>query len=325
MKMPCVRVPREEGEATRRELVDRGLLDFDYEIDEADGWVYLPVEDSTAVAGEFPIVPHDVAPRQSHMTARDQLPFDPTYERLGDVALLDEPDPGRAREAAEAIMRSDLPVNTVVNKASEVKGEERIRDWEVLAGNGTETVHREYGCEFALDIGAVYFSPRLATERHRVVEQVEPTECVFDMFAGVGPFAVSIAKRGAEVVAVDVNPAAIAYLRENITRNDVENAVTAVEGDVRSVGSNYPDWADRIVMNLPHSADDYLNTAVEIANDECIIHYYDIQSDTEPFAGGEAAIRAAAPEYDVAIETRRIVRSYSPHEVNICLDARLSR
>jgi tRNA (guanine37-N1)-methyltransferase len=218
-------------------------------------------------------------------------------------------------------------VKTVLNRSSKVKGELRIRDWEVLAGDGTETVHREYGCEYALDLADVYFSPRLSTERHRVAEQVEPHERAFDMFAGVGPFVVPFAKRGATVVGVDLNDRAIEYLRGNAERNGVTDRVTAIAGDVRDVAPEYADWADRIVMNLPHSADEFLDSAVTIAGDECVLHYYDIQHEDDRFGPGERAIRAAADPagYDVTVETRHTVRSYAPHEYNVCLDVRLSQ
>jgi len=256
----------------------------------------------------------------------DLLPFEPTYERLGDIVLLDEDDPERACEAAAAFMASDLPVKTVANKASEVRGEERVREWEVLAGDGTETIHREYGCAFALDVARVYFSPRLATERHRVVEGVKAGERAFDMFCGVGPFAIPMAKRGAEVVGTDVNEVAIEYCRENARRNGVEDRVTAIHGDVREVAPDYAGWADRIVMNLPHSAAEFLDAATTIAGEQCVVHYYDIQAADDPFGPGEAAIRdAAGEEYDVEIAERRVVRSYSPVEVNVCIDARLAR
>jgi len=162
------------------------------------------------------------------------------------------------------------------------------------------------------------------------------------MFAGVGPFAVPFAKRGAEVVGVDLNERAVEYLRQNARRNGVADRVTAIQGDVRDVVSgssraqrsdgvrdvapDYADWADRAVMNLPHSADEFLDTAVELASDDCVLHYYDIQHDEDPFGPGEAAIRATAePEYAVEVETRHVVRSYAPHELNVCLDVRLTR
>ncbi len=327
MEVPCVCVARAEGERARQALAAEDLLDHDHEIVVEDGQLYLPVVDPGAVPEEFAVVERSVPEREGQQTPADVLGWEPSYERLGDVVILDEDDPERAAEVADAVVASDLPVETVLNRASKVKGDLRVRDWDVLVGEGTETVHREYGHEFALDLAEVYFSPRLATERHRVVETVGDGERVIDMFAGVGPFAVPMAARGAEVIAVDLNPAAIAYLRENAERNGVADRLTAVEGDVRALPETYADWADRLVMNLPHSADEFLGTAVELAGEDCLVHYYDIQHEDDPYGPGERAIRAAAEPagYEVTVENRRTVRSYAPHELNVCLDVRLRR
>ncbi len=363
MEAPCVRVQREDGEATRRSLAADDLVDEDLEIEFDEGYLYIPVTDAAAVPAEYYVVVRDVPERATQQTPADLLDFDPSYERLGDIVIVDEDDPERAADIADAVVESDVPVETVVDRASKIQGELRIRDWELLAGERTETTHREYGCEYALDIAEMYFSPRLATERHRVAEQVEEGERVFDMFAGVGPFVIPAAKRGAEVVGVDLNERAVEYLRENAERNGVADRVTAIAGDVRDVVSGssrvagrersegidetsgpqarerpersdgvrddapeYENWADRIVMNLPHSADEFLDAAVTVAGDDCVVHYYDIQHEDDPFGPGEAAIRAAAePEYEVAVETRHTVRSYAPHELNVCLDVRLTR
>jgi len=341
MEEPCVRVDRAAGEETRRALADAGALASDREIVVVDDDIFIPVSDRAAVPEGFDVVVRDVPEREIQRTPADVLGFEPSYERLGDVVILDEDDDERARAVADAIVASDLPVATVLNRASKVKGELRVRDWDVLVGESTETVHREYGCEYHLDVADVYFSPRLATERHRVTSQVEAGECVFDMFAGVGPFVIPAAKRGAQAVGVDLNPAAVEYMRENARRNGVADRVTAIEGDVRNVvaspseegiesddvrdvASEYANWADRLVMNLPHSADEFLETAVALAGEACVLHYYDIQHEDDPFGPGERAIRAAAePEYDVTVETRHVVRSYAPHEENVCLDVHL--
>ena len=326
MGTPCVRVERERGERVRTALADRGLLDADHEIESEEGWLYIPVTDPERIDGEFEISYRDVAARAHQTTPGDLLGSEPSYERLGDVVILHEDDPERAREIARAVVESDLPVRTVVNRASEIKGELRVREWDLLEGEGTETVHREYGFEYALDLSEVYFSPRLATERRRVTEQVRAGERVFDMFAGVGPFAIPAAARGAEVVAVDLNERAVAYLEENARRNGVADRITAVAGDVREVAPRYRDWADRVIMNLPHSANEFTESAVALCGEECVLHYYDIQSDEDPFGPGERAIRAAAePEYEVTVEECREVRSYAPHELNVCLDVRLRR
>ncbi|WP_435358622.1 class I SAM-dependent methyltransferase [Haloarchaeobius sp. DFWS5] len=326
MNVPCVRVERSAGEETRQALAEADCLSEEFEITHEDGWLYIPVTDPAGVPDGFDVVEFDADQRRTPKTPADILGYEPSLERLGDIVIIDEDDMDRARETAEAVMASDLPVKTVVDRASEVKGELRIRDWTVLAGDGTETVHREYGTEFALDIAEVYFSPRLATERHRVTEQVEAGEHFFDMFAGVGPFAIPAAKRGAAVVATDLNERAVEYCRENAARNGVADRVTAIQGDVRELAADYEGWADRVVMNLPHSANEFVDTAVALAGDDCVLHLYDIQHEDDAFGPGERTIRdAAEPEYEVSVETRQTVRSYAPHENNVCLDVRLTR
>ena len=326
MTVPCVRIAREEGERTRQTLAERDLVDQSREIVHEEGSLYIPVTDSAAISDEFDIVYRDPPHRESQTMPADLVDFTPSYERLGEVVIIDEDDPERARALADALVDSAIPTKTVLNRASKIRGETRVRDWEILAGEETEALHREYGCEFALDLAEVYFSPRLATERHRVIEQIEPDERVFDMFAGVGPFAIPAATRGAQVVGTDINERAVEYMRENATRNGVADQVTAIAGDVRDIAAEYEDWADRIVMNLPHSADEFLDTAVTIAGEECVLHYYDITHEDDLYGPGRRAIREAAGEaYEVTVETERVVRSYAPHEYNVVLDVRLTR
>jgi tRNA (guanine37-N1)-methyltransferase len=321
----CVRVPREQGERTRKELRERGLVDDAHRIVVEDDRLFIPV---TERPSGFDTVERPMPAREGQTLPEDLLGFSPSYERLGDIAIIDEDDPERARAIADALVDCDLPVASVLNRASEIRGELRVRDWEVLAGE-TETVHQEYGFEYALDLAAVYFSPRLATERHRVTEQVKPGEQVLDMFAGVGPFVIPAAARGGTAVGVDLNERAVEYLRENAERNGVADRVTAVHGDVRELaaGGEYDDWADRLVMNLPHSADEFLGSAVRLAGDRCTLHYYDIQPAEDPFGAGERAVRAAAEAagYAVTARERRRVRSYSPGTENVCLDLLLER
>jgi len=334
MEVPCVAVDRKDGEQTRQALANAGALSTEYQIIHDDGRLYIPVVDPAAVPEELKTTTHELPPRQTIQTPADILDFEPSLERLGDVVIIDEDDSDRADEIATAVIKSDLSARSVLNRASKIKGELRVRDWELLADDAgsevdrspTETVHREYGHEFLVDLASVYFSPRLATERNRVVQQIQPGEHVLDMFAGVGPFAIPAASRGADVVAVDLNETAIEYLRENAQRNNVSKHITAIAGDVREVATDYHGWADRLVMNLPHSANEFVETAVDLAGDECVLYYYDIQHDSDPFGPGIETIRAAAePAYEVTVETEHVVRSYAPHELNVCLDVRLSR
>ncbi len=329
MSVPCVRVERESGEQVRSRLAELDLIDDTHEIVVEEGHLYVPVTETAAVPEEFDVLSRELPQRDQQTMPADLVDFPVSYERIGDIVVIDEDDDERAQTLADAIMESALPVETVLNRASKIQGTRRVREWDVLAGDGeaaTETVHREYGCAFAVDLAEMYFSPRLATERHRVVEQINTDEQVFDMFAGVGPFVVPAAAAGATVVGVDINENAIEYLRENASRNGVADAVTAICGDVREVAAEWEGWADRILMNLPHSADEFLETAVTLAGESCTLHYYDIQHEDDPYGPGERAIReAAAPAYDVTVATRHTVRSYAPHELNVVLDVELER
>ncbi|MFB6253957.1 MAG: class I SAM-dependent methyltransferase family protein [Halobacteriaceae archaeon] len=324
MQVTCARVPREKGEAVRQQIAAQGNLNTDYQITSEDEWVFIPIDEVESFQLEYPIVTKDIDPRETQTLPADILGFEPSYERLGDIVIIDEEDPDQANQIASAVMESSIPAKTVVNRQSKIKGKIRTRDWEIIKGNGTETVHREYGHTYKLDISEVYFSPRLATERHRVVTQVEPNERIMDMFAGVGPFVIPCAKRGKHAVGVDINATAIDYLRENAEINSVTSAVTAIHGDVRDLPPDYDNWAHRIIMNLPHSADEYLSTAYQLAAEECIIHYYDIQPEAAPFEESIQTIKdALSDRYSISVTDKRIVRSYSPTEVNVCLDVQI--
>ena len=146
-----------------------------------------------------------------------------------------------------------------------------------MAGDpSTETTHLEYGIKFLVDPAKVYFNPRLANERSRIASLVRQGEVVVDMFAGVGPFSIMIARHAlpSPVVAVDLNPDAVEYLKRNIELNKA-NRVVPYEGDARQVVFDVP-CADRIIMNLPHSAIDFFHDALTRLKLQGTIHFYHI-------------------------------------------------
>jgi tRNA (guanine37-N1)-methyltransferase len=87
-----------------------------------------------------------------------------------------------------------------------------------------------------------------------------------------------------------------------------------------------PQQADRAIMNLPHSAHEFLDKAFELVRTGGIIHYYDIKPEGEIFDAVINMIREKASASGCLIEivNKRIVRSYSPHEYNIVLDIRVT-
>ncbi|MFB6216740.1 MAG: class I SAM-dependent methyltransferase family protein, partial [Candidatus Aenigmatarchaeota archaeon] len=164
-------------------------------------------------------------------------------------------------EAVEGIL-AHQNVKTILLKKGGLKGEYRVGDYEILYGEETETVHKEFGCRFRVDPTKVYFSERFSTERKRVVDQIKDGEKVLVMFAGVGPFAIMAAKLAnpGKVVAVEKNPDGAEYLKENAELNKVEDVVEGIEGDVAEVVPELGTF-DRIIMPLPESAQEFLPLA----------------------------------------------------------------
>ncbi|MFB6076640.1 MAG: class I SAM-dependent methyltransferase family protein [Candidatus Nanohaloarchaea archaeon] len=248
-----------------------------------------------------------------------------SFDIVGDVAIIKVPDSLEHRKGviADAVMEQHSNVNTVVRKVGERSGEFRVADYETLRGDTTETVHREHGCRYRLDPTTLYFSERLGHERERVATQVGAGETVFDMFAGVGPFSIMIARtRDPDAVhAVEKNPAAVDYLEQNIDLNNVDDVVTAHPGDVREVAPDVT--ADRVIMNLPGSSEGFVDLAVERVRDGGTVHYYDFvaEDDLDSGAAEDAAVDLFADaDADVSIDTVEVCGHYNPAVERVCFD-----
>ena len=141
----------------------------------------------------------------------------------------------------------------------------------------TRTQVTEHGHCFTVDLAGAYFSPRLSTERQRILGQVQENEFILDMFAGVGPFAITLAAPAALVVAADLNPLAVGLMLENIKRNRVQNVLPML-ADARRLGTFLPRNFDRIVMNLPLAGTEFLPEAFRLCRRGGTIHFYSLVS-----------------------------------------------
>lgn len=326
MLSKCVKVPKTEGESTRKALVEAELIDNRLKIRSDESYVYIPVvadltEDILSKLNpSLKLAECEFEENERAKTIEDMLGFSPSFEIIGDIAVVAEEYDVKAGEAIMAVHKS---VKSVLVPTTPVVGEFRVRHYRVLCGeNRTTTTYRENGFTYEMDLNKVYFSPRMATERKRVTDVITEMELVFDMFAGVGPFAIPAARRAMYVIAVDKNPDAIEYLKKNIEINKVTHIET-VNADARDV--SVPQPADRIIMNLPHTAHEFLDVAFKNAAVGGMIHYYDIKPEGEIFDAVIKMVRSKARESGclVDIVNKRIVRSYSPHEYNIVLDIRV--
>lgn len=214
------------------------------------------------------------------------------FEVVGDIAILEIPGEllGKKEIMANAVLAVQKNVKVVLNKTGEVEGIFRVPKMEVIVSMPrefasvpkkfipkalTETVHRESGCRYKIDVSKAYFSARLSGEREKIASQVKNGEKILCLFAGVGPFAILPAKRkNVKVTAIEINPNAVKYLRENIEMNKVADKVEAIPGDVAEVLPKLRGKFDRIIMPAPKNAADFLELALTKAKKGAIIHLY---------------------------------------------------
>lgn len=247
-----------------------------------------------------------------------------SFDVIGDVAVIKLPSDLRAHAGAvgTALLRAYPRLRSVAADRG-VGGPLRVRELDVVAGEpNLRTLHREHGLTLVVDPSRAYFSPRLATERMRVARQVGPGEMIIDMFAGVGPFALVIARHAhpARVYAVDANPEAFALLQENIQKNRVGDRVVPLLGDAREVVPRLGP-ADRVIMDLPRSAVEFLGVALGALRPGGLLHYYEIiPRDRVDAREQELRGRASALGRTLEVRARREVRTYSPQEGHFALD-----
>jgi tRNA (guanine37-N1)-methyltransferase len=221
-------------------------------------------------------------------------------------------------------------VKTVLAQESPVAGDFRLRRLTHVAGeNKTSTIHKESSCVFSVDVATCYFSPRLSHERMRIARMVKPNETVVNMFAGVGCFSIIIAKHAkpAKVFSIDVNPAAVQFMQENIRLNRVYDKVTPLLGDSKEIVNNrLQRMADRVLMPLPEKALEYLPYAVSaLKASGGWIHYYGFEHAAKTESPTEKVKLKVAEKLDALgvtfeVLSVRVVRSTGPYWFQLAAD-----
>jgi tRNA (guanine37-N1)-methyltransferase len=285
----CLVVEKREAEQTRRRLLEEGLLDRRYKPRSEGDAVLLPVTEE--IAG---------ATRRTFVTVPQRADL-PRHDLVGGIAILQEDDP----EAAKRLLASRPSLHTVLFPETPVEGEYRTRRFAVLAGTPTtRTRVTEYGLRFDVDLAHAYFSARLSTERQRILGMMEEGERVLDMFAGIGPFAITLARRAELVVAADLNPAAIHLLIQNIALNRTGNVIPALADAAHLPRIGLAPF-DRVVMNLPLAAPAFLPAAAALCREGGTIHLYALEEREGEYLPHIRAVTAGNV-------VERQVRTYSP-------------
>lgn len=341
-----VSVPVKDGETIRKILLTFELLDSGYKIISEARILYFPIK-SEITKDQISSL-NSTAPIDTGFRAFDEIPQDPrtlvdalvgklppeklallprAYDLIGDIAVLEIPD--------ELVTYSELigatfhtihsNFKTVLAKKGAVSGTTRVRDYTLLAGeDSTKTIHTEYGCRLAVDIAKAYFSPRLLEEHNRIAQLVHSGEIIVDMFCGVGPFAIHIAKqKDVKVIAIDINPSAIDLLRESIGLNRLVGTILPVAADTRDYVNTNELRVDRVIMNHPSGASNFVGDTCNILKPGGIIHYYDFIGGDTPEATLEEKVTSLVEKEGRSVEKIdliRRVRDSAPYEFQMVAD-----
>jgi len=340
-----LKVPKNEANRIRLLLQEKGILDHNWKIRRSDDYVYLPLtqEPDNDFLEEIGLEMNNIGdaefeelkrrPKNMEDYLQGKIPkekmeeFKKSFDIMGDVVILEIPDDlEREKYLIGDAALQFTKRKSVYRKKSAIKGVVRTRELEHLAGEDIpETIHREYDSRIMLDVKKVYFSPRLATERRIIGDQVTDGEVIIDMFTGVGPFAINIARRShlknVEIYAIDINPSAIHYLKENIELNKVQGKINPLLGDVAEVLKDLDVKADRIIMNLPGTASEFLSVAVEHLKSGGILNYYQFSRD---FEDPIKMVEEVAYPRQVEVLGKRKVKSRSPGVWHVAIDARIT-
>ena len=260
---------------------------------------------------------------KSKLTKKQLSIIPNSFDIVGDIAIFsDFPEELKTKEKviANTLLSLHKNLKIVVKKTKHFSGKYRLQKVKILAGeNRKTTIHKENNIIAKLNIETCYFSPRLATERLRVTNQIKPNESVLVMFSGIAiyPLVISKKSRAKEVYAVEINPEAHKYAQENLKLNKITN-IKLFKGDVKIVIPKIKKKFDRILMPLPKSAETYLNLALSKIKKKGIIHFYDFQYEKDIPEKSIEKIKKHIKEFKIL----KVVKcgQYSPRNYRVCVD-----
>ena len=327
-------------------LIEKALLDTNYELKKDDAHIYFPIIDKGKFDFPNKTLKMDFESRENRgdwktkMIAQGILDekqaslMVKSFDVMGDIAIIDIPNGLQKfeKKIAATLLNLHKNLRVVAKKGSEVAGKFRVRKLQVLAGEKrTETIYRESGCAFEIDLAKVYYSPRLSYERERIAKKVKKGEKVLALFAGAGFFPIVICKYQpkCEILAIELNPVAVKYMVKNVARNKMGKSIKVVLGDVKKVlgGKKYKRWATRATLPLPHSAHEFLPQILDSMKKGGIVHFYYIPKSRveDEFEDALSKIREICKEKKRKFRVifKRVVKTYAPHVDEVVIDFRL--
>ena len=334
--MNAIKVPLQQAEAAKQYLIETQNLSDVYKVASKEGFVYFPIVSKQKVGKKYLVVLVQLKKIQKKekdlkkilaksFTKKQLEKLKTAYDQVGSIAILeiDKTMTEKETQIAEVLLQTQSSIKTVLKKEGGHVGEFRVQKMKFLAGIDTrETIHRENGVQLSLDVENVYFSPRLSTERKRIMQLVRKEESILVMFSGCAPYPCVLAKNTAakEIYGIELNPVGHQYGLQNVALNKLKN-VFLFQGDVRNIVPTLSKKFDRILMPLPKSSQDFLDITLSVAKKGTIVHCYDFVHE-DHFPDAVKKVEDACIVTGKKCKIIAVVKcgQQSPHVYRICVD-----
>ena len=243
------------------------------------------------------------------------------WKKIGDILILDNKFTVQSDTQLKEL--SDKHNVKTIMKVDHIYGTKREPVIKLLYGNDTETINKENGCIFKLDLKKVMWSKGNNNERIRIAKLVEDNETVIDMFAGIGYFSIPIGvhSNAKQIYSIEINPNSFHYLKENIKLNKISN-ITPLLGDCINITPDYK--ADRIIMGYVKTTHHYLKVAIDSLNKGGVIHYHETVPEKLMDIRPINRIKELAGDRQVEFLKLNKVKKYSPGVFHVVCDVRIN-
>ena len=179
------------------------------------------------------------------------------WKKIGDILIVDNKFSEDSLDNLESIA-SEHNVKSII-KIDKIDGQKREPTISLLYGDETETIHKENGCLFNLDLSKVMWAKGNNNERLRIAKLVSKGESVVDMFAGIGYFSIPIGvhSQAEQIYSIEINLNSYHFLKKNIELNRInekeveyEHGYLVMFTPAWNLDKQYVTWKSVTMMSL---------------------------------------------------------------------------
>lgn len=248
------------------------------------------------------------------------------WSKIGDVLILHiDPLLNSHRKIISECLLENIPnIRLVAQKQGPITTWARKPYLVRLAGKGSnETLHKENKCLFKIDPFALLFSPGNHKERKLIPTKIRKNDIIIDMFSGVGQFSIPIAihAKPQHVYAIEKNPLAFNYLKQNIELNKVQSLITPILGD--AINKTPIKVADQVIMGLiPPDPIGFLPKALTSIRNVGTIYFHAAYPEKKLDKTFQARLQKCpeAIQNHITNYTIRVIKKFAPKILHVVIE-----